>query len=268
MVDYDYQAANLAVLLRTDRMVVMDEVIARAEQLLDENVRPLGATATATGSAVIQKTVLDMILDSQVYSLASAAIFVTLFMWILFRSLRDALICMIPALFTGVANFGGMALFGIPLGPDKAMISAIALGIGIDYSIHLMSCFRDEVLDGTSVYESIVEAMRTTGRAILFNGLVVVAGFLVLGFSQSPSNAAFGSMIAANMAIACFAALTLLPAALTILGHVQMTRAMRTPVRIGGKLLSPQVAMELGLADPAGIGSAAAREPAGGALSG
>jgi len=262
MVDYDYQAANLAVLLRTDRMVVMDEVIARAEQLLDQNVRPLGATATATGSAVIQKTVLDMILDSQIYSLASAALFVTVFMWILFRSLRDALICMIPALFTGVANFGGMALFGIPLGPDKAMISAIALGIGIDYSIHLMSCFRDEVVDGSTIYQAIVESMRTTGRAILFNALVVVAGFLVLAFSQSPSNATFGAMIAANMAVACVAALTLLPAALTILGYVQTSRAMHTPVRIGGKLVSPTTATAMALADPSELGPTTRRSEA------
>jgi Cu/Ag efflux pump CusA len=148
-----------------------------------------------------------------------------------------------------------MALFGIPLGPDKAMISAIALGIGIDYSIHLMSCFRDEVVAGATIYEAIVESMRTTGRAILFNALVVVAGFLVLAFSQSPSNATFGAMIAANMAIACVAALTLLPAALTILGYVQTSRALHTPVRIGGKLLSPQIAMELGLADPVQLGS-------------
>ena len=235
MVDYEYRAANLAVLLRSDRMQIMDDVIARAESLLDEHIRPLGATATITGSAMIQDTVLDLILTSQVYSLATAATLVFACMWLLFRSLTHALLCMLGPAFTALVNFGAMGLFGVPLGPDKAMVSAVALGIGIDYSIHLMSRFRDLTERGVGVDEAIVESMRTTGRAILFNGLVVVAGFAVLGASRSPSNAVFGWMIAANMAVACIAALTLMPAALTILGHLDSARAVI--VRIRGRLV-------------------------------
>ncbi len=220
MVDYDYKSANLAILLRTDQMAAMRQIIDQADSLLDRYVRPLGATATITGSATMLETIIELAVESQVYSLASATTLVVIFLALLFRSFRDAFICMIPVVFTGVANFGGMALLGIPLGPDKAMISAIALGIGIDYSIHLMSRFRDLVDDeGMSVNDAITEAMRTTGRAVLFNGAVVVAGFMVLGFSTAPSNASFGRTIAGNMALSCLGALVLLPAALTIFQH-------------------------------------------------
>ncbi len=247
VVDYDYTAANAAILLRTDRLSVIGDMVARAEHLLDVHVRPLGATATITGAAQVQHTVLDMILVSQVYSLVTASVLVFAFMWLLFRSLTDALICMIPPLLTGVVNFGAMGAFGIPLGPDKAMISAIALGIGIDYSIHLMARFLRLRQSGAPVYLAIVEATSTTGRAIVFNAVVVVVGFLVLGMSQSPSNAAFGRLIASNMAVACLSALVIVPVALAITSSLEDERARRRGVVVAGRRLRSRTAHMLGL---------------------
>ena len=218
LVDYDYEAANLSISLRTDRLSVIHEVSARLSALLDENLRPLGATSELTGSATVLQTVLDMVVDSQIGSLGSATAMVGLFLWIFFRSLRDALICLLPMLVTTVVNFGGMVMLGIPLGPDKAMIGAIALGLGIDYSIHLMSRFHHTLAAGMSATQGVVEAMRGTGRAILFNGAVVVAGFLVLGTSATPSNATFGLMIAANIALSCATAMVVVPAVLAVVG--------------------------------------------------
>ncbi len=225
MVDYDYRRAQMGVLLRTDLLSKMDEVILLTEASLDKHVRSLGADAVITGSAMIQNTVFDLILTSQVYSLTTAVLLVALFMVVLFRSILDALICMLPSLFAGIANFGGMALLGIPLGPAEAMVSAIALGIGIDYSIHLMSRMRELTEQKMGITEATVEAMRTTGRAILFNGFVVVAGFTVLALSSTPSNATFGLEVAINMGLTCIAALVLLPAALAVRAEFALPEA-------------------------------------------
>jgi len=247
LVDYDYQASNLSVLLRTDRLSVLRRVLTRVEELLDEHLRSRGATATLTGSASILDVVFTMVLTSQIQSLASTAAMCLLFLAVLFRSVRDALVCMVPLAITTVANFGIMSALGIPLGPDKAMIGAIALGIGIDYSIHLMSRFRDTLEEGMGVFQGIVEAVRTTGRSILFNGIVVVAGFLVIGSSETPSNATFGLVIAGNIALACLSAMIVLPAALAVLGHRELRRARRAPVRIAGRVIAARTARALGI---------------------
>lgn len=230
MVDYEYRRAQMGVLLRTDLLSEMQKVLDLAEDALDRHVRSLGAEAVITGSAMIQNTVFDLILDSQVYSLTAATVFIALFMVVLFRSFTDALICMLPSLFAGIANFGGMALAGVPLGPAEAMVSAIALGIGIDYSIHLMSRLRDIMALGMTASEATVEAMRTTGRAILFNAVVVVAGFTVLALSNTPSNATFGLEVALNMALCCVAALVLLPAALAVRAEQMSRPSLEVPV--------------------------------------
>ena len=151
------------------------------------------------------------------------------------------------SLVTTVVNFGSMAMLGIPLGPDKAMIGAIALGLGIDYSIHLMSRFHHTLARGMSATQGVVETLRGTGRAILFNGAVVVAGFLVLGTSATPSNATFGLMIAANIVLSCVTAMVVVPAVLAVVGRIQLRRAERAPVRIAGRILDARTARALGV---------------------
>jgi predicted RND superfamily exporter protein len=262
LTDYDYEAANLSISLRTDRLFVVHAVSARLSTLLDEHLRPLGATFELTGSATVLRTVLDMVVDSQIGSLGSATAMVGLFLWIFFRSLRDAVICLLPMLVTTVVNFGAMVLLGIPLGPDKAMIGAIALGLGIDYSIHLMSRFHHTLAAGMSATQGVVEAMRGTGRAILFNGAVVVAGFLVLGTSATPSNATFGLMIAANIALSCATAMVVVPAVLAVVGRIQLRRAERAPVRIAGRLLDARTARALGVGGDAATRRRPTRWPA------
>ena len=97
-------------------VTVIDEVAERADALVAQHLLPLGATTTATGSATIQRTILGMIVEGQVRSLAVAMVFILLFLVAVFRSVRDALICSIPPVFAGIANFGGMGLVGLPLG--------------------------------------------------------------------------------------------------------------------------------------------------------
>jgi predicted RND superfamily exporter protein len=247
MVDYDYSAAHLAILLRSDRMSVIKEVSDRAEELFESYLEPIGATATMTGAATIQQTVLSMILQSQVSSLLVATIAVLALLLLVFRSLRDALICMIPSTVATIANFGGMGLLGLDLGPDKAMISAIALGIGIDYAIHLMSRFRDLLAEGRRVPDAITTAMAGAGRGVLYTGVVVVAGFSVFAASTVPSNVSFGLLVAANMTASCIAALVLMPAVLAIVGHRAMERAQAAPVRMAGIELDARTARSLGV---------------------
>ncbi|MBC8292794.1 MAG: MMPL family transporter [Proteobacteria bacterium] len=224
MVDYNYRRANATVLLRTDSLAVIHDVHREAEALLDEHVRPLVEQANVTGSASMLKIVMDNVFYSQVWSVSVAGVLIFLAMAVLFRSVADAIICMMPSTFTAVVNFGVMGAAGVPLGPEKAMITAIALGIGIDYSIHLMSRFRALVARAADVRAATIEAMHSTGRAIVFNGAVVVMGFMVLAFSSSPSNAEFGRLIAANMALSCLGALTVLPAALAMHWHREKRR--------------------------------------------
>ena len=236
MVDYDYRRANMVAHLRTDAMAKMDGVIERAEKLLDTYLRPLGVTATVTGSAMMQHTVLHLIFMGQVYSLLVATVLVFVILCLIYRSAVYALVCMLPPGVAALLTFGTMGASGIALGPNQAVISAIALGIGIDYSIHLISRIVAQTEGGADLEQAVGKTLATTGRGVFFNAAVVVAGFAILALSRSPSNISFGLLIAGNMAASCVAALVLVPAVLSELHERELLARFRLRDRVRGGL--------------------------------
>ena len=96
------------------------------------------------------------------------------------------------------------------------MIASVAIGIGIDYTIHFLSAFLHFKAENLQFEELMEKAILGTGKAIIFNAASVAAGFLVLvGSNFIPLNY-FGMMVAVTMATASFAALTLMPVILEI----------------------------------------------------
>ncbi len=100
----------------------------------------------------------------------------------------------------------------------ESMVSMIGLGVAVDYSLFVLARFREELAGGTSREDAVVQAMRTSGRAVVFSGLTVLVS---LGTVWIVPVRAVQSMAAASMlvvAVAVLAAATLLPALLHLLG--------------------------------------------------
>jgi predicted RND superfamily exporter protein len=114
-----------------------------------------------------------------------------------------------------LCNFAVMGFLGIKLTLGTALISSLAVGIGIDYTIHFIEFFKREYQSGEPDF------LRRTfigcGKAIIINALSVGAGFGVLAFSQFKIIAELGSLIALNMLITAFVSLTVIPALLMVI---------------------------------------------------
>src|SRR5579885_33418 len=98
------------------------------------------------------------------------------------------------------------------------VVSLIGLGVAIDYSLFIVSRYRDELAAGAAVDEAIARALGTAGRAVAFSGLAVVVGLSGLLFFPGTYLAAMGLAGALVVACAVFYALTFLPALLAVLG--------------------------------------------------
>jgi predicted RND superfamily exporter protein len=92
-----------------------------------------------------------------------------------------------------------MGLLNIPLSTTTALVSSIAVGIGIDYAIHFIERYRIYALETGDKQATIRQTMHHTGRAIIFNASVVIAGFMVLLFSVFPPNRTLGALVSLNM---------------------------------------------------------------------
>jgi putative drug exporter of the RND superfamily len=94
----------------------------------------------------------------------------------------------------------------------------LGLGVGIDYSLFIVTRHRQQVKEGLSYEESIAQSVQTSGGAVAFAGSTVIAALLSLAFANIPIVTALGITAAAVVFVAVIAALTLLPALLAILG--------------------------------------------------
>ncbi len=106
--------------------------------------------------------------------------------------------------------------------------SIIGLGIAIDYSLFLTRRFRDELARRSNAREAVAWTLATSGEAILFSGLIVMIGFLGLLLMNVPLMTSFGMGGAFVVLSAVLAALTLLPALLSVLGW--RINAVRVPL--------------------------------------
>jgi len=171
-----------------------------------------GLSAEMVGSTQLSQRMTSQLMMSQLVSLAVAVVIASAVVAMLMRSIVAGLIAIIPLVSTLVVNFGMMGIGGVSLNIATGIIASITIGIGIDYAIHFVSRYRNEIHAGRDRVDAGVETMRTAGKAILFNAVSVIAGFIVLSASSFLGLAQFGQLISLSMAVSAFSALTVIPA--------------------------------------------------------
>jgi RND superfamily putative drug exporter len=197
--------------------------LARAPNSPTLQVDVVGAIAASTNPTSSQSTLIGVI---------AAAVILLLF----FSAVLPALL---PLLSTGIALTAGLAVVGM-LSNSVSMASftsqlctLIGLGVGIDYSLFILTRTRNGLRRGLSIEEAISAAAATAGRAVLFAGITVciaLLGILTVGVSTL-SGAAIAAAIAVAFPVA--AALTLLPALMSLLGKRLLTRRQRAALARG-----------------------------------
>ena len=98
------------------------------------------------------------------------------------------------------------------------IVSLIGLGVAIDYSLFMVSRFREELGTGAGVEEAVARTVATAGRATTFSGLTVAIGLFGLAFYRGLYFSSMGIAGALVVGLAVFYALTFLPALLAVLG--------------------------------------------------
>ena len=169
-----------------------------------------------TGMPIIYKDIDSNIVASQTYSLIFAIGLVLILLAIQFRSVIGGLISILPIILTVLFNFWVMWIFKIPLDAVTVMIGSVAVGIGIDYTIHFNNRFHFEISKKNSVEKALETTLQTTGRAIMINAFSVMLGFLTLLLGSIVPMQRFGWLIALTMVISAAASITFLPSLLLV----------------------------------------------------
>jgi predicted RND superfamily exporter protein len=192
-----------------------------ATDLLSENsaavVREVDLKLSQTGLAPVLKRMEEELIPTQVASLGITLVFVIVLLSFIFRSPTAGILAVIPIILTVLINFSIMVYFDIGLDSFTAMIASIAIGLGIDYAIHFLSRLRDELsVDGNEL-AALKRTVKTTGVAIIANGLAVGLGFAVLMFAGGQHLRFFGGLTSLTMMVSGLLTLTLLPSLFLLL---------------------------------------------------
>ena len=213
VVNYNYERARIILRMESLSSVELGGLVESVEtQAADSSGGDFDVDVT--GSTYLFKVLTDLLVNGQILSLVVSLLGVALVVGLIFRSVRFGLLSMIPLGFTITFNFGIMGWLGIPLDTATTMLASIAIGIGVDYTVHFLSRFRRGRNEGREAAGAVADTIQTTGKAIVFNMLAVAAGFAVLLLSSFGPIATLGAMVALSMGISGLAALTLLPTAL------------------------------------------------------
>jgi putative drug exporter of the RND superfamily len=197
--------------------------VARAPNSPHLQVDVVGSVAASTNPSSSNGTFIGI----------GAALIVLL---IVFGAVLPALL---PLISTGIALIAGLSVVGM-LSKSIAMASftpqlctLIGLGVGIDYSLFILTRIRSGIRRGLSVQDAVVTAAGTAGRAVMFAGITVCVA--LLGMITVGVSVLSGAAIAASIAVLfpMMAAQTLLPALVRIVGQRTLTRRQRAALARG-----------------------------------
>ncbi|WP_435344593.1 efflux RND transporter permease subunit [Haloarchaeobius sp. HRN-SO-5] len=208
---------------RSTRVVYTVEADASQSEITDdarEQADRYRFEATATGSIVVFQDIAETILASAIRSLVIAfaltAVFLVLVYYLLAGRPSLGVVNLVPIAVTLALIAGSMRLFGVPFNALTATILSITLGLGIDYSAHIVHRFVDEFEKSGAVVPAISETVRGTGGALTGSMLTTTAGTGVLVLAITPVLGQFGLLTALSVFYSYLTGVVVTPSALVI----------------------------------------------------
>jgi predicted RND superfamily exporter protein len=193
-----------------EKLGMAAEVRAMAEEAFGPGYR-----VEVTGLYYFYARLIDGMVRDQYRSVAITVPAVLVVLTLLLRSLRVALVAMIPNLLPMVFCLGVMGWSGIPVNMTTAMMLSVTFGIAVDDTLHYLWRFRDALRETGDYSVAVMRAHGSVGRACVFTTVVIAGGFWILILSEFLPTAYFGGLVGFTMMATLAADLVLLPALLT-----------------------------------------------------
>jgi predicted RND superfamily exporter protein len=163
------------------------------------------------GEVMMIHSIFSGLVVSQVESTGVSLLVSILVLFVLTRRLGQSLVVILPVGIAGSWVVGSMAILGLNWNVLTIMITALTVGLGIDYSIHVWRSFEANRNSGLGVWDSMRNMYATTGTALIMSAGTTICGFLVLKLSPIPVIQDFGIVSSISVAFSLILALFVLP---------------------------------------------------------
>ena len=189
------------------------------DSLINEVIKPkieeiFGKTkmdVKITGSTLLAIKGNSFLIKNLFQSMLLAFLIISIIMGLLFRRAYMIIISLIPNIIPLLIAAGLMGLFHIPLKPSSALVFSIVFGISVDYSIHFLAKYRNELIASNDIKNSIINTISETGKSMVFTSFILFFGFIIFTFSSFGGTVILGTLTSIILFIAMITNLTLIP---------------------------------------------------------
>jgi len=211
-VDNEHRRARVTIFIRDADYTRIDNVLRAAER--ETSAQGLGHKIVPFGDGWISYLTVRLLVEGQASSIALALVTDLILITILLGSVRMGFIAVLPVAFSLLLVLAALALAGTPLGIANSMFAGIALGIGLDFAIHLTTTYRQKLRQGMPAGEALRNTLEVTGPAVCVSAASITAGFSVLLLSEIAPNVQLGVMICLCLLTCAITTLLLIPSLL------------------------------------------------------
>ena len=203
---------TLSVYLKDHKAETLDRVVGTVEDFAAKNNTPnakflLGAGTSGIDAAtniVVKKATHDMLF--YIYGAVIVLCFIT------FRSWRAVVVAVLPLVLTSILCEALMAKLGMGVKVATLPVTALGVGIGIDYALYMLSVTLNHMRHGKSLSAAYCSTLSFTGRVVLFTGITLAVGVITWAFSPIKFQADMGILLAFMFLWNMLGAMILLPA--------------------------------------------------------
>ena len=186
------------------------------------------SAVTATSESIISVAVTDQITDGQTAAISTtiavALGILAIFFWVTLRQPALGIVAVGPIVLVLICVLGTMALLGIPYSLVTSIITALSIGIGVDYTIHVIHRYREEFSRLRNPEKAAVQTLATTGSALLGSALTTAFGFGVLIASPLLASQQFGITATITIVYSLIVSILVVLPAMVVWGAYQNMR--------------------------------------------
>jgi len=197
----DYAEMNILVRHNISSSYKLKTALTELRAYIDQTLPP-GFTAVFTGENILVNDAADSMATGQAQSLSLLLIIIFIIMSALFVNFKAGFLALIPNIFPIMLFFGIMGIFGITLNTGTAMVAAIAIGIAVDDTIHLMTRYHAEMKRLQCQMEAMEVCIRSEIQPVISTSVALALGFAVVCFSSFVPVINFGFLSALVMIFA------------------------------------------------------------------
>lgn len=212
----DYQQSLIWLQLTSGDNQDMSKIISLVDEYLIQHPLPQNISLGWAGKAYINVIWQDNMVAGMLSSLISAFVIVFIMMTLLFRSLVFGLLAMLPLTITITFIYGLIGIIGKDYDMPIAVLSALTLGLSVDFAIHFLERAREVFKQTQDVKKTFALMFDEPATAITRNALVIALGFTPLLFAPLVPYITVGVFLASIMAISALVTLLILPAVMSM----------------------------------------------------